>query len=296
MYELFKYEMTKKEKRIKFWNGLTNEILSIRTTLCVWFKCYPKFKDIKSIRNLKYDTVTDIPVQSFNPITLNEDGSARPDMDSAFTKECAIYGSRDITILTKLKTVIGKGWGHDDEEGHYVPGEPVKKRSISASVNTPAIYDPIGIYCATLVFDNRAKGSWDAWWFHRMATKKEKGKPGGYQEWDMMERFFGTNDPPNVLTTTAHRGLDSQHRNMYNKSYRIPKSMNRIRMNSKFTGNKMKLYINGMLVWVGKQWQTQAPMKMIINSGLQEGTLLYVHDELKEQDYKFMVSNIKHYK
>lgn len=273
--------MTKREKRIKFWNKFINIYLKIKLQLRIFMGRFPDiYHGYDIIRKKGYTNSKTISLFNFNIMTSGNWGSARPDMDNVFLKECVNISDNYINIITKPKKATGKDY--------Y--GNTVSRECSSGLVTSKNTFESKGIYVATITIDPKARESWDAWWFLLDRSK--------YKEIDMYERFFKYGKHSNKFTTSVHKGDSSiVNRNMYNSAVKIPKKITTINIAIEFLPNKdqMKVYYNGILVFKGLQWMTHTPMTMIINSGILKDQLCYARYNLNKNWYLLQVSNIIHF-
>ena len=276
--------LSKKEKRIKKINGLENLMYSVRCRVLIWLRLFPRYKlGIWRIRwKQLWGETNGLCCGDFTPQQSIWWGSARPDTANVNNADAVFMKGKRIYLKSFLRDSVGFG---------FFGGEQHRK-IVSGVVSTKPQFEPKGIYFATLEFHPEAIGSWDSWWFMRV----KKDDPT-YYEYDGMERFFGSMENSNDLTTSVHKGISSQEgRELYNNSYKIPKKMYKINMTMEF-GRKgvMRTRVNGMLVFVGRQWPMKAPMSMIVGTGIfadREGVAINMLKKLGH--YSFVVSDIKH--
>ena len=281
--------MTLKEKTIKRLNGWENFMYSARARTYVFMKCFPEYT--KGERRLNGKHYVRISPALFEKKLLKEDGSARPLMDSAFVEDCVTLHASQAIINTELRRVQGHGWTPKDGS----PSKKIWRHAVTGMATSDTIFYPVGTYSALLSFDTDALGSWDAWWF---LSEKEDADGEGYEEFDGIERFYGTEKESNCLTSSVHKGVSSSvGREVYNNSFNIPKNMHKVHVTMQFKERIMVVRVNGLLVFKGRQWMMNRKMSMIINSGIQEGCLNKAIERLRVVgNYTFEVSDIKHYR
>jgi hypothetical protein len=273
--------MSIKEKWTKWWNGVLNTLIGIRVffLLKILRKNSTIIDGYRSIYNKGYVLKKDIPVDEFIPVNKGNWGSARPDMDSVFVEEMVLKQGSIVRITTRAEEETGKDW----------EGNPSTKPTISGLAQTDYVYQPEGMYSAIIYQDDRALGSWDAWWFFGQKTEDRD-----YQEVDMIERFFDEEKHANTLTTSVHFAYKEEERNMYNSSIKIDDKGLPYLLSIEFLDEHMKLYYNGLLIFKGLQWKPKDGMRMIVGSGIL-GNCFYgeVKDRLEEKEYFLEVSEMK---
>lgn len=198
----------------------------------------------------------------FNKLHNTAHGSARGDMDNAFHQDCVFLGD-DVTIRTQAMVTRGYSfYGREDWKS---------ARSGLCWVDNLA---PSGDYYFRVRFDEHAKGCWEAIWFLQ---------PYPYREVDI-ERV------DDKIYFCVHYGQTSTAgRDMYNSFIRMPyrDCVFRVRF-----GKRLKIYLNGVLCFVGKDFIIDKPMRLIINSGLVKDG--FYRSNLRIQDSFLKVRAWKH--
>jgi hypothetical protein len=265
---------------------LLNTLLSARCQIYIWLNLFPKInnahkKIIKLGFNIKNREFIDSNLFK-KKLNINY-GSARPDMDSIFHEDCVIKKTNSITILTKAKKTIGYQWD----------GKLITKNVQSGLAYTDNIFYPKGLYFATILIDNNMLGAWPAWWFLHDTKIK-------YEEIDMFERFISPYPKRKDVTISVWTGKSSkmEDRKMYNNSCSLPNKRPYINCMIYFTDKKrMKVYINGLLVFIGRKYFPTEKLSMRINSGLQKNMYKYhsVINSIQTNNHTFIVKNLFHY-
>lgn len=273
--------ITKKEKRIKRRNGLENLAYSVRAKLYIMLKVYPSYrKGFKKLDRLgkRYPQRRKLTGMDFNPKKRTQWGSAIPETCCVFQEENVIRSNSGITILTRLEDAVGRNW-----KGKYI-----KDRNITSG--TCAITGRLlaaGVFSGLCCFEGDTVGSWDSFW----TIGEDKSL---YREFDGIERFFSTPEENNALTTSVHKGESpTEGRELYSNGYRIPKRMRKVHCIMEFRDNTMRCYINGMLVFVGRQWQIIGPISLVVGSGVKPSYKEEAVKGLSKGQYRFTVTKIE---
>lgn len=294
-----------KEKIIMVINNLINFLLSARAALLVWTGRFPDYVDARFVSHVLdsygYGKEIDDLKSKFAARDAGDDESTRMDVDSVCVKDNAWIGNHSIAIRTRLAPdgVIGRLAGHYNDHGQWVHGLPLIKHAVSGLAISEPIFQPEGIYTASVTIDMNAIGSWDAWWFLRQVQPGETGRRK-YGEVDMIERYFTRHNKPHKVQSAVHIGRSSQtDRRHYSHTYKlgtrgpvIP-TVKKYRVAIDFDWKHgMRVFVNDLLVFVGLQWKPAGPLRMIVSSAVIKGGVNYLPSGY---DYEFRVSNIRHY-
>lgn len=267
---------TTKEKTIKFLNMLLNAFLYVRHRILLMHGIgRSHLEGVRMIKKSKYQAQKFFRASDFYVTDLQNWGSARPDTDHACSADNAELNDRTVLIITERRDAVGRGWNAEKVERHAVSGEAHTREPLEA----------VGMYSAFVKFDQHAIGSWDAFWFLHINDQES------YEEFDI-ERMFAPHKRFNQLTASVHRGTTSeQDRRMFNFAVRIPKDF--IHLAYEFRKKTMRIYVNGVCVFIALQHRVTTPIRMIIGSGIGKGHLDYCDKIFR---YEFKVFNIQHHR
>jgi hypothetical protein len=248
----------------------------------------------KKIEKLGYKRKELIPFTSFTPLPVDPEHNwnvIRHDMDSAFcNRNCMLYHDW-ASFKTEAKTTYGMGLRYEGSPTQEWLKRPTRTGKADLQIELE------NIYSIEMQFDPKALDDWTAWWIYMANNEDETG----YWEIDMMEHFAG--DDINHLTTTMHFSFGEKNDGMmHNMKYRIKKGA-RIHEAVRFCDDgKIKLYLNGCLIWVNylfpAYYYKDRKILMLINAGL--GRYTYggqTKIDLDDESYNFIVANLyKHTK
>lgn len=231
------------------------------------------YKKIRSLGYTKYESISFTDFVPFPQEPKYNWNVIRGDMDSGFCNKNCHLTPNSCCVFTSADRV----WGFNDNTPPAWETRPTRTGLLDS--------EPMelnGLYSVEMYLDPKAKGDWAAWWFFMISGE-------GYYEIDMMENFPG--DDPSVLTTSIH-STGSGH-NMW---YRVKKNRT-IHQMIEFCDGRIKVYVNGTLVWVDWLFPVvDGEIIMKINCGLGKkayyGKTKY---DLSKEPYVFNLSNLKHY-
>ena len=279
--------MTNKEKIIKFYNKLINQRLSLRLKLKIRFFGLPGIADSYDKLSKKgYKELRMFVTSDFKKVINTNWGSAFPNTDSAFHTTGVDFKHDKIKIITKAEQVTGLDFN----------GDPVLRPTISGQVISKDKVAPIGLYTATIDLDSRALQSWDAWWFIEEHSDYD-GYKYKYRELDVLERMYSEPSKSDSITSTLWKGLSVNDRSMYNHNINTGRRYKfKLWLEFVENSNKIRIYLNGIKIFVGLQWKPLSPLRMIIGSGILGGGFdREIEMKLAEKPYYFEVYTIKHY-
>ena len=237
---------------IKFVNKRLNEMLRVRMTFLVWLRFFPEAQRVHGADLLELDNW----------------GSAPPEYANAFDDSCAATGLRAV-ITTYRKFVTGRGW----------EGQPVDRGWVSGCIRYPDISTK-GKWKVAVEFSPTSYGHWEAIWF-----LSDRFNGGRYREVDI-ERCNPSNN--REILISVHDGKSSTlGRRLYNHQYVLPN------LSAEFTFKLRpftRIYLNGILIFVGLQAPMPKLSTFILNSGILKETKNYATSGV------FKINGITHIK
>lgn len=277
--------MTAWEKINKFLIRCVNFVLMARSFVYVWTCLYPAiYNGAKSIKKRGYGCSILITGNSFSPVISGNYGSAVQDLDSVFTGENVKRTDNTVTVKTSAGETTGYGWEILNE-----PPAPIIRPASAGRAETKRIHKAEGIYSAIIKMDKCNIKASDSWW---LISDTEYG----YMEVDMLE-MSSDKYGRKLLKSSMHTGKTAIcERKMYNASYRVPD--NTFHMAIEFGKRSVRIYVNGLLVWIGWMWVPCGKMKMIVNQGIYKDSWgdPKVRRGVETGLYEFKIQSMQHYK
>lgn len=267
----------------EFINRAINFFLMVRSWLYWKLEIFPDTQNAEAKITKKGYRITKefSPEETFRKVRQDNWGSARGGSKTVISEKNVILTGRQITIKTEIGRTKGLDWD----------GNPVWRGYSTGEVRSKEHMEPKGIYSARININFTNYGSWDSFWFYSPIPE------GNYEEVDAFERFYDKKNRYNKLTSSVHTDFQTvctkPIREMYSGDYFTPSEEFVISIEF---GKKIKVYCNGLLVFVGLKWMPEKNFEMIFGSAIKNTAKdTVVFGNMIARPYFYKISEIKHY-